>query len=46
MTRIKLRDNMYLTSQFEPRIVKDALEDEDWINAIIEEIDQVEKNNT
>lgn len=39
MTRSKLKDNTCLISEFEPRIVKDALENEDWMNAMKKEID-------
>ena len=30
----------------EPRIVRDALEDDDWYKAMEEEIQQIKKNNT
>lgn len=46
MTRSKLKDNTCLISDFEPRTVQDALENEDWINAMNAEIEQIEKNNT
>ena len=46
MTRSKLRENTCLICEFNPRIIKDALENEDWINVMNEEIDQIEKNNT
>ena len=34
------------TSDFEPRNVKDALENDNWIEAMNEEIEKIEKNNT
>lgn len=43
MTRSKFRDDTCLISKFQPRTVKDTLEDEYWINVINEEIDQIEK---
>lgn len=46
MTRNKLRQNTCLIFEFKPRIVKEAFNSEDWINAMIEEIDQIKKNDT
>ena len=45
MTRRKLKGTCLITN-FEPRSVKDALENESWIEAMNEEIDQIEKNRT
>ena len=44
MTRNKLRNESCLLSQIEPKIVRDALEDESWCKAMEEEIKQIEKN--
>ena len=33
-------------SMFEPKNLEEASEDEDWIRAMNEELDQIEKNNT
>lgn len=46
MTRNKLRQNTCLISEFESRIVKEAFNNEDWINAMTKEIDQIKKNDT
>ena len=46
MTRNRLRDESCLLSKVEPKIVKDALQDDDWYKAMEEEIDQIEKNKT
>lgn len=35
-----------LLSTIEPKTVKEALKDDDWLNAMNEELDQIEKNNT
>ena len=35
-----------LLAEFEPRSVKDALENESWIEVMNEEIEYIEKNNT
>ena len=43
MIRSKLKGTCLL-ADFEPRNVKDALENESWIQAMNEEIDQIEKN--
>ena len=45
MTRSKLKGTCLL-AKFEPRNVKDALENETWIKAMNEEIEQIEKKNT
>ena len=45
MTRSKLKGTCLL-AEFEPRSVKDALENEIWIEAMNEEIEQIEKNKT
>ena len=45
MTRSKLKVTCLLID-FEPRSVKDALENESWIEAMNEEIEQIEKNKT
>ena len=45
MTRSKLKGTCLLT-EFEPRSVKDALENESWTEAMNEEIEQIEKNKT
>ena len=46
MTRSKLKKNTYLISNFEPIIVRHALENDDQINVMNEEKDQNKKNNT
>ena len=43
MTRSKLKGTCLL-ADFEPRNVKDALENESWIEAMNEEIEKIEKN--
>ena len=45
MTRSKLKGTCLL-AEFEPRSVKDALENESWIEAMNEEIEQIEKKKT
>ena len=45
MTRRKLNGTCLL-AKFEPRSVKDALENESWIKAMNEVIEQIEKNKT
>ena len=45
MTRSKLKGTCLL-AKFEPRNVKDALENEIWVEAMNEEIEQIEKNQT
>ncbi len=44
MTRKRLRSETCLLCDFEPKSVKDALEDKDLIQAMNEEIVQIEKN--
>ena len=46
MTRNKLRSKTCLLSKVEPMTVSEALQDDDWFNAMKEEIDQIEKNKT
>ena len=43
MIRRKLKGTCWL-AEFEPRSVKDALENESWIEAMNEEIEQIENN--
>ena len=45
MTRNKLKCTCFL-SEFEPRSIKDALNNESWIEAMNEEIVEIEKNKT
>ena len=45
MTRSKLKGTCLL-ADLEPRNVKDALENESWIEAMNEEIQQIEKKKT
>ena len=45
MARSKLKDIRCLISNFKPRIVKVALENENWINFMNEDINKIEKNN-
>jgi hypothetical protein len=45
MTRNKLKCTCLLV-EFEPRNVKDSLDNESWIEAMNEEIEQIEKNKT
>ena len=45
MTRSKLKGTCLLAN-FKPRNVKDALENESWIEAMNEEIEKIEKNKT
>ena len=40
------RSGTCLVSEVEPKIVKETLDNEDWITAMNEEIDQIEKNKT
>ena len=44
MTRKKLRSETCFLSKVEPRIVSEALQDDDWYNEIKEKIDKIEKN--
>ena len=46
MTRNRLRSELCLLNKVEPRIVSEALQDNDWYNAMKEEIEQIEKNKT
>ena len=46
MTRKRLRNESCLLRKKEPKIVKDALEDDDWWKSMEEEIEQIEKNKT
>ena len=45
MTRSKLKSKCLL-DDFEPRSVKDSLENESWIEAMNEEIEKIEKKKT
>ena len=45
MTRSKLKSTCLL-ADFEPRSIKDALGNDSWIEAMNEEIEQIEKNKT
>ena len=45
LTRSKLKGTCLLVD-FEPRNVKDALENEIWIEVMNEEIEKIEKNKT
>ena len=45
MTRKKLKGTSFLT-KFKPRKVKDDLDNESWIEAMIEEIEQIKGNMT
>ena len=44
MTRNKLRSDTCLLSKVEPRTISEALQDDDWYNAMKEEIEKFEKN--
>ena len=46
MTRRRLGIGTCLVSILEPKIVKDTLDNKDWIQAMNEEIEQIEKNET
>ena len=46
MTRSRLRSETCLLSKIEPRTISEALQDDDWYNAMKEEIEQFEKNKT
>ena len=46
MTRNILRNETCLISVHEPITMKDTIEHEDWIQAMNEEIDQIENNKT
>ena len=43
ITRNKLKNDTCLLCEFETRIVKDALENENWIKEMNEEVDQINK---
>ena len=45
MTRNKLKGTCFLT-EFEPTSIKDALDNESWIEVMNEEIYQIERNKT
>ena len=46
MTRRRSRSDACLVCMLEPKTMKEALDNEDWIQAMNEEIDQIEKNKT
>ena len=46
MIRNRLRNKKCFLSKVEPRIMNDALQDDDWYNAMKEEIEKIEKNKT
>ena len=46
MTRNRLRNESCLLSKVEPKIVNDALQDDDWYKTMEEEIDKIKKNKT
>ena len=46
MTRRRSGSGTCLITILKPKIVKHALENEDWIQAMNEEIEQIEKNKT
>ena len=46
MKRKRLRDDTFLPCEVEPKSVKDALDNEDWVQEMNEAIEQIEKNNT
>ena len=46
MTRRSSRRSTCLVSTFEPKTVSNALENEDWISAMNEEIEQIERKKT
>ena len=46
MTRRRSGSGTCLVSVLEPKIVKDALDNEDWIQVMNEEIEQTKKNKT
>ena len=41
-----MRNGLCLLRKKEPKMVNDALEDDDWCKAMVEEIEQIEKNKT
>ena len=46
MTRNRLRSETFFLSKVEPKIVSEALQDDDWYNVMKEEIKKIEKNKT
>ena len=46
MKRNKLRSETCLLKKVEPRIVSEALQDDDYYNAMKEEIEKIEKKKT
>ena len=46
MTRNRLRSETCFLRKMEPRIVSEAIQDDDQYNAMKEEIEQIEKNKT
>ena len=46
MKRNKLRNETCLLSKIKPKIVGDALQDDDWFKEMEEEIEKIEKNMT
>ena len=46
MTRNRLKHETCLVSLLEPKTMNDALDEENWIYVINEEIEQIERNNT
>ena len=46
MTRSRLRSETCLLKKMEPRIVSEAIQDDDWYNAMKEQIEKIEKNKT
>ena len=46
MTRNKLRSETCLLRKVEPMTMSEALQDNDWYNAMKEEIEKIEKNKT
>ena len=43
MTRNRLRSETCFLNKIEPKIVNDALQDNDWCKAMEEEIEKIEK---
>lgn len=46
MPRSMLKDNTCLITNFESQTIKYELQNDDWINALNEEIDHIVKTNT
>ncbi len=44
--RRRLKIDTYLLCNFEPKSIKDSLENEDWMKEMNEEVKQIEKNKT